>query len=133
MNIVIAAAQRTAIGSFLGAFADVSAVSLGTTLAQRVLEGVEGKDVADVLIGNVLQAGQGMNPARQIALAAGLPISVPGQTINRVCGSGMQAVVSAVQAIMPAMGSCTLPVALRVCRARRSWCSRCGVGKSWAM
>ena len=99
MKIVIAAARRTAIGAFLGAFADVSAVTLGTTVAQDVLQGVEGKDVVDVLVGNVLQAGQGMNPARQIALGAGLPVSVPGQTINRVCGSGMQAVVSAVQAI----------------------------------
>ncbi len=96
---MIAAARRTAVGSFLGAFADVSTVTLGTTVAGEVLQGVEGKDVADVLVGNVLQAGQGMNPARQIALGAGLPNSVPGQTINRVCGSGMQAVVSALQAI----------------------------------
>lgn len=99
MKIVITAARRTPIGSFLGAFADVSAVTLGTTVAQEVLRGVEGKDVADVIIGNVLQAGQGMNPARQIALGSGLPMSVPGQTINRVCGSGLQSVISAVQAI----------------------------------
>ena len=99
MKIVIAAARRTAIGSFLGAFADVPAVTLGTTVAREVLAGVDGNDIADVLVGNVLQAGQGMNPGRQIALGAGLPIDVPGQTINRVCGSGMQAVVSALQAI----------------------------------
>ena len=99
MKIVIAAARRTPIGSFLGAFADVPAVELGTAVAQEVLRGVDGKDVDDVLVGNVLQAGQGMNPARQIGLASGLPESVPGQTINRVCGSGMQAVVSAVQGI----------------------------------
>ena len=99
MKIVIAAARRTAVGSFLGAFADVSAVTLGTSVAREVLAGVDGNDVADVLVGNVLQAGQGMNPGRQIALGAGLPVGVPGQTINRVCGSGMQAVVSAVQAI----------------------------------
>ena len=105
MKIVIAAARRTAIGSFLGAFADVPAVTLGETVAREVLQGVDGKDVADVIVGNVLQAGQGMNPARQIALGAGLPISVPGQTINRVCGSGMQAVVSAVQAIRAGDGS----------------------------
>ena len=104
MKIVIAAARRTAIGSFLGAFADVSAVTLGTTVAQELLRGVDGEDVADVLVGNVLQAGQGMNPARQIALGAGLPVTVPGQTINRVCGSGMQAVVSAVQAIQAGDG-----------------------------
>ncbi len=99
MKIVIVEARRSPIGSFLGAFADVSAVSLGATVAQEVLRGVDGKDIADVLVGNVLQAGQGMNPARQIALAAGLPVSVPGQTINRVCGSGMQAVIGATQAI----------------------------------
>ena len=99
MKIYITAARRTAIGSFLGAFADVPAVTLGSTVARELLHGIEGKDIADVLVGNVLQAGQGMNPARQIALDAGLPVSVPGQTINHVCGSGMQAVVSAVQAI----------------------------------
>jgi acetyl-CoA C-acetyltransferase len=104
MKIVIAAARRTPIGSFLGAFADVSAVTLGRTAAQEVLRGVDCKDVADVIVGNVLQAGQGMNPARQIALGSGLPVTVPGQTINRVCGSGMQAVVSAVQAIRAGNG-----------------------------
>ena len=105
MKIAITAARRSAIGSFLGAFADMSAVSLGTTVAQEVLAGVEVKDVADVLVGNVLQAGQGMNPARQIARGSGLPSSIPGQTINRVCGSGMQSVVSAVQAIRAGDGS----------------------------
>ena len=99
MKIVIAAARRTPIGSFLGAFADVPAVTLGTTVAREVLRDVVSADVTDVLVGNVLQAGQGMNPARQVGLGAGLPVSIPGQTINRVCGSGLQAVVSAVQAI----------------------------------
>ena len=103
-KVVIVDGRRTAIGSFLGAFQDVSAVTLGSTVAQALLQGVEGKDVADVLVGNVLQAGQGMNPARQIGLAAGLPVSVPGMTINRVCGSGMQAVISAVQAIQAGDG-----------------------------
>lgn len=99
MKIVIAAAKRSPIGSFLGAFADVPAVTLGATVAREVLKGLEGSEVADVLVGNVLQAGQGMNPGRQIALGAGLPVTVPGQTINRVCGSGMQAVVNALQAL----------------------------------
>lgn len=75
MKIVITGAGRTAIGSFLGAVADVPAVTLGTMVAEQVLRGVEGKDVAGVLVGNALQAGQGMNPARQIALGAGLPIA----------------------------------------------------------
>ena len=105
MKIVIVAAKRTAIGSFLGAFKDVPAAELGAAVAKDVLQGLTGADVADVLVGNVLQAGQGMNPARQIALAAGLPIAVPGQTINRVCGSGMQAVISAVQALKAGDGA----------------------------
>ena len=96
---VVVDCRRTAIGSFLGSLQDVSAVELGATVARSVLRGVEARDVADVIVGNVLQAGQGMNPARQIALAAGLPVSAPGMTVNRVCGSGMQAVISAVQAI----------------------------------
>ena len=99
MKIVIVAARRTAIGSFLGGFKDVPAVALAAAVSKNVLEGLDGSDVADVLLGNVLQAGQGMNPARQVALASGLPISVPGQTVNRVCGSGMQAIVSAVHAL----------------------------------
>ena len=99
MKIVIVRALRTPIGSFLGAFKDVSAVSLATTVSRAALEGLQSQDMADVLLGNVLQAGQGMNPARQVALASGLPVSAPGQTINRVCGSGMQAIISAVQAL----------------------------------
>ncbi len=99
MKIVIVAARRTAMGSFLGGFKDVPAVTLASTVAKEVLQGIAGDDVADVLLGNVLQAGQGMNPARQVALTSGLPIAVPGQTVNRVCGSGMQAIVSAVQAL----------------------------------
>ena len=93
------AAKRTPIGSFLGSFRDVSAVELGTSAAKEVMRGIDGADVADVILGNVLQAGQGMNPARQVALASGLPENVPGQTLNRVCGSGMQAIVTAAQAM----------------------------------
>jgi acetyl-CoA C-acetyltransferase len=98
-RIVITAAKRTAIGSFMGSLKDVSAVELGVTAARAVLPGVNPKDIADVIVGNVLQAGQGMNPARQIAIQSGLPQHVAGQTINRVCGSGMQAVITAVQAL----------------------------------
>lgn len=99
MKIVIVAARRTPIGSFLGAFKDTFAVTLASAVAKEILRGVEGADISDVLLGNVLQAGQGMNPGRQVALASGLPPTVPGQTINRVCGSGLQAIVSAVQAM----------------------------------
>ena len=101
-DIVIVAARRTPIGSYLGALKDVSAVDLGVTAAQSVLEGLPAElqaEIADVIVGNVLQAGQGMNPARQIAVNAGLPQSVPGVSVNRVCGSGMQAVIMAAQGL----------------------------------
>ncbi|WP_034386940.1 acetyl-CoA C-acetyltransferase [Deinococcus sp. YIM 77859] len=98
-TLVITAARRTPIGSFMGSLADVSAVDLGVTAARAVLEGVKADEVADVIVGNVLQAGQGMNVGRQIAVKAGLPQHVPGQTVNRVCGSGLQAVISAVQGL----------------------------------
>ncbi|MFC3831307.1 MULTISPECIES: acetyl-CoA C-acetyltransferase [Deinococcus] len=98
-NLVIVAARRTPIGSFLGSLKDVTAAQLGVTAAKAVLEGVNGADVADVIVGNVLQAGQGMNVGRQVGMGAGLPQDVPGLTVNRVCGSGLQAVISAAQAI----------------------------------
>lgn len=98
-TIVITAAKRTPIGAFMGSLKDVSAVDLGVTATIPILEGLVADDIADVIVGNVLQAGQGMNPARQIALKSGLPHKTPGQTINRVCGSGLQAVVSAVQGL----------------------------------
>ncbi|PNY81066.1 acetyl-CoA C-acetyltransferase [Deinococcus koreensis] len=98
-NIVIVAAKRTPIGSFMGSLKDVTAAHLGVTAAKAVLDGVDGADIADVIVGNVLQAGQGMNVGRQVALGAGLPHDIPGQTVNRVCGSGLQAVMSAVQGL----------------------------------
>ena len=97
--IVITAAKRTAIGAFMGSLKDVSAVDLGVAAISPILAGLVLEDIADVIVGNVLQAGQGMNPARQVALKAGLPVKTPGQTINRVCGSGLQAVVNAVQGL----------------------------------
>ncbi|WP_213804726.1 thiolase family protein [Granulicella sp. dw_53] len=104
MKPVILAAKRTPIGSFLGAFKNLPAVELGVAAAAAVLKGLNGSDVADVIVGNVLQAGQGMNPGRQIALKAGLPFHVPGQTVNRVCGSGMQAVVDAIHGLLAGDG-----------------------------
>ena len=99
MKIVILAAKRTPIGSFMGGFKDLPAVDLGVAAARAVAKDLDASVIADVIVGNVLQAGQGMNPARQIALKAGLPVNVPGQTVNRVCGSGMQAVISAVHGL----------------------------------
>jgi len=98
-EFVIVAAKRTAIGGFQGTLKDISAVDLGVAAIESILPGISTEDIADVIVGNVLQAGNGMNPARQIALKSGLPDTVLAQTINRVCGSGLQAVVSAVQAL----------------------------------
>jgi acetyl-CoA C-acetyltransferase len=83
----------------MGSIKDVPAVDLGVAALKPLMGGLNPDDIADVIVGNVLQAGQGMNPARQLVLKAGLPQKTPGQTINRVCGSGLQAVISAVQGL----------------------------------
>ena len=100
-EIVIASAKRTAIGSFGGTLKDISAVDLGSTVIKAALKdaGVKGEDVDEVIMGNVLQAGLGQNPARQASLKAGLPEEVPAFTINKVCGSGLKTVNLAAQAI----------------------------------
>ncbi|MGE0450139.1 MAG: acetyl-CoA C-acetyltransferase [Vicinamibacterales bacterium] len=94
-------ACRTPIGAFGGALKELSAPELGAVVVRDAISraGVEDGDVGDVVLGCVLQAGSGMNVARQAALKAGLPHEVPGETVNRVCGSGLQAVVHAVEAI----------------------------------
>ena len=100
-DAVILSACRTPIGSFGGALKDVSAVDLGAVVIREAIAraSVTPADIGDVVMGCVLQAGAGMNVARQAALKAGLPVEVPGETVNRVCGSGLQAVVHAVEAI----------------------------------
>src|SRR3989441_5463164 len=97
---VILSACRTPIGSFGGALKDLSAADLGAVvIREAVCRGrVETTDLGDVILGCVLQAGAGMNVARQAALKAGVPQEVPAETVNRVCGSGLQAVVHAVEA-----------------------------------
>src|SRR5688500_2439812 len=100
-NVVILSACRTPIGSFGGALKDVSAVELGAVVVREAIARAKAApaDVGDVILGCVVQAGAGMNVARQVALRAGLPVEVPGETVNRVCGSGLQAVAHAVEAI----------------------------------
>jgi acetyl-CoA C-acetyltransferase len=97
---VILSACRTPIGSFGGALKDLSAADLGAVVIREAIRraGVEARDIGDVILGCVLQAGAGMNVARQAALKAGVPQEVPAETVNRVCGSGLQAVVHAVEA-----------------------------------
>ena len=98
---VIVAAARTPIGAFGGSLAKIPACSLGATVLKRLLEqtGVAPERVDEVIMGQVLTAGAGQNPARQAAIVAGLPHSVPAMTINKVCGSGLKAVHLATQAI----------------------------------
>ncbi|CAI1874196.1 Acetyl-CoA acetyltransferase [Serratia quinivorans] len=100
-QVVIVAATRTPIGSFQGALGSLSAVDLGTVVVKALLarSGVAAEQVDEVILGQVLTAGCGQNPARQTALNAGLPHSVPALTINKVCGSGLKAIHLAVQAI----------------------------------
>jgi acetyl-CoA C-acetyltransferase len=100
-EVVIVAGCRTPIGSFGGAFKDVSAVELGTVAVREALRraGVRPDQVDEVILGCILQAGLGMNPARQAAIKAGLPESVPAYTVNKVCGSGLKSVMLAAQAI----------------------------------
>lgn len=100
-QVVIVAATRTPIGSFQGALATLSAVELGTVVVKALLarSGVPADQVDEVILGQVLTAGCGQNPARQTALNAGLPYSVPALTINKVCGSGLKAIHLAVQVI----------------------------------
>jgi acetyl-CoA C-acetyltransferase len=100
-DAVILSAVRTAIGSFQGTLAPLSAVDLGAAVVRASLEraGVAAERVDEVILGNVLQAGLGQNPARQAAVRAGIPHEVPAMTINKVCGSGLQAVMLAAQAI----------------------------------
>ncbi len=100
-DIVIVSAARTPVGSFSGAFATVPAHKLGETAIRAALSraGVEGGDVSEVILGQVLTAAQGQNPARQASIAAGLPIGTPAWGINMVCGSGLRAVALGAQAI----------------------------------
>ncbi len=100
-DIVIVAAARTAVGKFGGALAKTPAAELGATVIRDLLRrsGLPGDQVSEVIMGQVLQAGCGQNPARQAIIKAGLPNAVPGMTINKVCGSGLKAVMLAAQAI----------------------------------
>ncbi|MES3082990.1 acetyl-CoA C-acetyltransferase [Sphingomonas faeni] len=100
-DVVITAAKRTPVGSFLGAFASVPAHELGRIAIEAALEqaGVAGEDVSEVILGQVLTAAQGQNPARQASMAAGVPKEIPAWGVNQVCGSGLRAVALAAQAI----------------------------------
>lgn len=101
-SVVFATPVRTAIGTFGGTLKEVPAPDLGASAIKAACEraGIEPEEVKTVVMGNVIQAGLKMNPARQAAIGAGLPVIVPAMTVNRVCGSGAQAIVSAAQEIL---------------------------------
>jgi acetyl-CoA C-acetyltransferase len=98
---VIVAAARTPIGRFLGGLVPLSAPQLGAIAIRAAVEraGIDVNDVEEVIMGNVIQGGVGQAPARQAALKAGIPASVSAMTVNKVCGSGLKAVMLAAQAI----------------------------------
>ncbi|HZW99000.1 MAG TPA: beta-ketoacyl synthase N-terminal-like domain-containing protein, partial [Trueperaceae bacterium] len=102
MRAVIAAAARTPIGAFQGGLAPLKAGELGAAAIRAAVERarLEPNDVNAVFMGNVLQAGQGQAPARQAAIYAGLDVSTPSVTINKMCGSGLEAVVQAARAVL---------------------------------
>lgn len=101
-EVVICSPVRTAIGTYNGTLKDTPAVELGATAIKACLErtGVDGKEVGTVVMGNVIQAGNKMNPARQAAIGGGIPVEIPAMTVNRVCGSGAQAVATAAAEIL---------------------------------
>ncbi|MDN6860668.1 acetyl-CoA C-acetyltransferase [Pseudomonas sp. CAN2814] len=100
-DVVIVAATRTAIGAFQGSLANIPAHELGSLVIRSLLErsGVKAEQIDEVILGQVLTAGAGQNPARQAAIGAGLPVEVPAMTINKLCGSGLKALFLGVQAI----------------------------------
>ncbi|PMY31438.1 acetyl-CoA C-acyltransferase, partial [Pseudomonas sp. GW456-L14] len=100
-DVVIVAATRTAVGSFQGSLATIPAVDLGAAVIRQLLAqtGLDGAQVDEVIMGQVLTAGAGQNPARQAAIKAGLPHAVPALTLNKVCGSGLKALHLGAQAI----------------------------------
>src|SRR5512146_1480709 len=110
-EVVIVGAARTPVGSFLGSLAAVPAPRLGAIAIRAALQraGVDPASVDEVIMGNVLQAGEGQAPARQAARFAGIPDGTPAWTLNKVCGSGLKAVISAAQAI--ALGDAEVVVA----------------------
>lgn len=110
-DIILSTPLRTGIGTFGGTLKDTTAVELGAVVVSEIMarSGLDGGEVDGVIVGNVLQAGQGMNPGRQVSINAGVPVSVPAMTVNRMCGSGLQAIVSAAHEV--ALGEAELCLA----------------------
>jgi acetyl-CoA C-acetyltransferase len=109
-EIVLCNPVRTAIGTFDGSLKTVPAAELGSTVVRAALSRarLNGSKVGGVVMGNVIQAGNKMNPARQSGVDGGIPVDVPAMTVNRVCGSGAQAIASAAQEIMLGLLDCAV-------------------------
>ncbi|MBA2376511.1 MAG: acetyl-CoA C-acetyltransferase [Actinomycetota bacterium] len=109
-EIVISTPLRTAIGTFGGAIKDIPATDLGATVGKEVVSksGVSPENVDQIIVGNILSAGQGMNPGRQVGMKTGLPVETPALTLNRMCGSGLQAIVSAAQEVALGDAECVM-------------------------
>jgi acetyl-CoA C-acetyltransferase len=129
-GIVIASAARTPVGSFSGAFADMSAHQLGAIAIQGALAraGVAGAEVDEVILGQVLSAGQGQNPARQAAMAAGIPQEKTAWGLNQLCGSGLRTVAIGMQQIangdadiIVAGGMESMTLSPPICAPGRRW------------
>jgi acetyl-CoA C-acetyltransferase len=131
-DIVIAGALRTAIGKFGGSLAKTPAPELGAIVIRALLEksGVKPESISEVILGQVLTAGSGQNPARQALIRAGLPHAVPAMTINVVCGSGLKAVMLAAQAIR--CGDADIVVAGGQENMSASPRHRDAIGSAWA-
>ena len=100
-DVVLCSPVRTAIGAYNGSLKTIPATDLGATVVRETLRrsGLDAAEIGSVVMGNVIQAGNKMNPARQASIGGGVPVSVPAMTVNRVCGSGAQAIVTAAQQI----------------------------------
>ena len=109
-QVVICNPVRTAIGTYNGALKDVPATDLGATVIRETLKrsGLTADQIQTVVMGNVIQAGNKMNPARQAGIGAGLPVNIPAMTVNRVCGSGAQGVVTAALEVWSGMIDCAI-------------------------
>src|SRR5580698_5077993 len=105
-DVVICNPVRTPIGAYNGTLKDVPATALGAVAVRETLSrsGLAAGELGSVVLGNVIQAGNKMNPARQAAIGGGVPVAVPALTVNRVCGSGAQAIASAAQEIWLGLG-----------------------------
>ena len=134
MNPVILRGARTPIGVFLGSLADVPAPKLGSIAIKAALErsGVNPNDVNETYMGCVLTAGVGQAPARQASIGAGIPVSVPCTTINKVCGSGMKAVMMAAQDTMLNDPALSLRAGWNRCRMRHIFSAARAPDTKWA-